>query len=616
MNLPFHVPTLDDGSYAFSTMSNEDLTSIRQQAGDAAAQYADMDVSDVSETDIATMRELTTIVKGVDAERTRRSGAAGAFAALTESLGAGPADEFAADGDEDETPPAATPPAAPKAASPGVAAVASQTAGAGVTPPVVPERTPAVILAGAGNPSTAVGEELSWERVGALVEQRFLQYGAAGGGGGTQRHSVAQFKLDYPRELTASGGLNDDATSILDYAASEKRLPGGSLLASLNIKRKQLESQGVQSLTAAGSGWCAPSEVLYDLCELESSDGMLDIPEINVTRGGIKFTTGPDFSAIYSGAGYFHYTEAQVISGVTKPVMTVPCPSFTDVRLEVDGLAIQADLLQLRGYPELIARFVRGAMVAHSHKINQFMINALVTGSTALTIPSNVTSHTPGAGTTWYTDHSVVSTLLSALDLAITDYKYRQRMQQNATLEVVLPYWVQSWIRADISRKTFYEGGGGVDQFALTMARINDWLAARGARAQFVYDWQDSFYWAAYPTGAPSVWQRFGADPTSTDFVQDWPHSLQMLVYAAGTWVRGNADVITLDTVYDSTTLAQNKTTQLFTEQGILAAKTCFDSRVYTIGNIGGGLIPTGAGNYAPNAQAVIATQGVFPTNP
>jgi hypothetical protein len=497
-----------------------------------------------------------------------------------------------------------------------VAAVAQQ-APASVNAAVIPQQAPAVILAGAGNADVQVGEELSWEKVGALVEKRFIQYGAAGGGGASRRDSIAQFKTEYPRELTASGGLNENATDVIDYAASEKRLPGGSLLASLNLKRKALENAGnAQSLTAAGSGWCAPSEVLYDLCELESSDGMLDIPEINVSRGGIKFTTGPDFSSIYSGAGYFHYTEAQIITGVTKPTMAVACPSFTDVRLEADGLAIQADLLQLRGYPELIARFVRGAMVAHAHKINQFMINALVTGSTALALPSNVTSHTPGAGTTWYTDHSVVATLLSALDLAITDYKYRQRMPLDATLEVVLPYWVQSWIRADVTRRSFYDGDGGSDVFAVTMARVNDWLSARGARVQWVYDWQDAFYWAAYPTGAPSAWQQFGASPTSTDFVQDWPHSLQMLVYAAGTWVRGNADIITLDTVYDSTLLAQNKTTQLFTEQGILAAKTCFDSRVYTIGGIGGGLIPDGAASYALNAQAVIATQGVFPTNP
>jgi hypothetical protein len=247
------------------------------------------------------------------------------------------------------------------------------------------------------------------------------------------------------------------------------------------------------------------------------------------------------------------------------------------------------------------------------------MINALVTGSTALQLPSNVASHTPGLGTTWYTDHSVVSTLLSALDMAIQDYKYRQRMALNATLEVVLPYWVTSWIRTDVLRRQFIDGDTGVDQFAITMAKIQDWMTARGARVQFVYDWQDAFYWAAYPSGAPSQWQQFGTDPTSSNFVQDWPHTLQFLLYAAGTWVRGNADIITLDTVYDSTLLSQNKTTQLFTEQGILAAKTCFDSRVYTVGaNITGGLIPDGQPSYALTAQAVAATGtfATFPTNP
>jgi len=624
VNLPFTVPTADDGSYAFAGMSTEDLTSIRSQARSAQGQYAEMDVPDVTADDVATMRELTTIVKGVDAERIRRSGAAGAFAALSEALGEEDApddagtDDTGAEGVAVPETPAVTTAAAAKPSAPSVAAVASRT-----TPAVPAEsvsRTPAVILAGANSSDYPAGSELDWEKVGKAVEKSFLQYSAFGGAGGSRRDPIAQFKLDYPKELTASGGLADDATKVIDYASSEKRLPGGSLLASIDIARRAQANDAPNSLTAAGAGWCAPSEVLYDLCELESSDGLLDIPEINVSRGGIKYTTGPDFSSIYSGSGFFHYNEASVISGVTKPTMSVPCPSFTDTRLEADGLAIQADLLQLRGYPELIARFVRGAMIAHTHKINQFMINALVTGSTALNLPSGVASHTPGFGTTWYTDHSVVSTLLGALEMAIVDYKYRQRMQLASTLEVVLPFWVQSWIRADVTRRAFYDGDNGKDQFAITMANIQEWLAVRGARVQYVYDWQDAFYWAAYPTGAPSQWQQFGTDPTSNNFVQDWPHTLQMLVYAAGTWVRGNADIITLDTVYDSTLLAQNKTTQLFTEQGILAAKTCFDSRVYTIGAaaLGGGLIPDGAANYAPNTQAAgtLATAVTFPTNP
>lgn len=605
VKLPFTVPTTEDGSYAFSGMSEDELTNIRAQARSAAASFADMDVSDVKQDDIDTMRELTKIVQGVDAERGRKGNAASAFAALSDTLGED--DETDSGDDEQATegePEPVTTSTTAAAKAPSVADVAARTTPATAPADDVVRHAPAVILAGANNSDYPSGAELDWAKVGALVEKRYVQYSAFGGAGGARRDPIAQFKMEYPKELTASAGLQGDSSELLAYAADEKRLPGGSLLASVDIKRKRaLAENKPNALTAAGTGWCAPSEVIYDLCELESNDGMLDLPEIGVNRGGIKYTTGPDFSSIFSGAGYFHYTEAQIISGVTKPTMSVPCPSFTDTRLEADGLAIQTDLLQLRGYPELIARFVRGAMVAHNHKINSFMINALVTGSTALTLPSGVTSHTPGAGTTWATDHSVVTTLLTALDMAIMDYKYRQRMAVASTLEVVLPYWALAWIRSDIARKNFYDADATTDQFNLTMERINSWLTVRGARAQWVYDWQDAYYWAQYPTGAPSAWQQFGQSSTSTDFVQDFPHTMQFMLYAAGTWVRGNADIITLDTVYDSTLLAQNKTTQLFTEQGILAAKTCFDSRVYTIGGITGGLVPSGAGAYAPTTQ-------------
>jgi hypothetical protein len=606
--LPFEVPT------DFAALSTAELTDLRRQVRETSAQYSAMELSDVTDDDVTDMTTLQTLVQSIDVEKSRRAKAGQAFAGLKFALGDESQDADESDGDaaeeedpEEEEAPAA-PAAKPKVKAPKAAAVAAAGGGSGkesVADEAEDKRTPALIVAGANIPDYSSGTTLNWNDVAKVVERRFRSYGSMGAGSPYTRDPVAQIKLDYPDNLTASGGMEQDATALLEYAADESRLPGGSLLRSLDIRAKKAEAAGMNSLTAAGQGWCAPSEVLYDLCELESADGMLDIPEINVSRGGIRYTTGPDFSSIFSGAGYWHVTEAQVISGTTKPCMPVPCPSFTDTRLDADGLCISTDLLQLRGYPELIARFVRGAMIAHAHKINMWMINQLVTNSTALVLPSGVATHTPSAtGSIWATDHSVITMLLQAIDLAITDYKYRQRMRLGATLEVVLPYWVQSWIRADLSRRTFYDGDNGTDVFAISMARMNDWLKARNARVQWVYDWQDAFYWAAYTTGAPSAWQQFGAVSTGSDFVQDWPHTVQFLVYAAGTWVRGNADIITLDTVYDSTLLAQNRATQLFTEQGILAAKTCFDSRVYTVtGGAAGGLVPSGAGNYAPTAQ-------------
>ena len=49
-------------------------------------------------------------------------------------------------------------------------------------------------------------------------------------------------------------------------------------------------------------------------------------------------------------------------------------------------------------------------------------------------------------------------------------------------------------------------------------------------------------------------------------------------MYPAGTWVKGTADVINLNAVYDAAELATNIYTALFFEQGILTAQLCYDS--------------------------------------
>jgi hypothetical protein len=46
-------------------------------------------------------------------------------------------------------------------------------------------------------------------------------------------------------------------------------------------------------------------------------------------------------------------------------------------------------------------------------------------------------------------------------------------------------------------------------------------------------------------------------------------------MYPAGTFVKGTADVISLDTVYDSTDLTSNVYTAAFVEEGVLLAQRC-----------------------------------------
>lgn len=368
----------------------------------------------------------------------------------------------------------------------------------------------------------------SWLDVAKVAERRLASYaGTTHGSGG---HTIATIQREFAKEFVVG---DDNADAVLDHAADESRLPGGNLV--------------------AAAGWCAPSQTVYDLIELESTDGLIDLPEVQVSRGGLRFTPGPDFSSIFAGAGYFHQTEAQVIANTVKPFMEIACPAFQDVRLEVEGLAITGSILQRRGYPELVERFIRGALVAHVHKLNAFVINQLVAGSTAVDLNPGIDVPLD-KGTTG---------VLASVEMAVVDIRYKHRMPMNATVEVKMPAWILPVLRADLSRRN------GQDLLTVTDAQITAHFAARGARVQYVYDWQDAY------NGATAV----GGATAMTKF----PRSVFFLAYPAGTWVRGSDSVIRLDTIYDSTNLATNRYTALFSEEGVLVAKRGHDARVYEV---------------------------------
>jgi hypothetical protein len=168
-------------------------------------------------------------------------------------------------------------------------------------------------------------------------------------------------------------------------------------------------------------------------------------------------------------------------------------------------------------------------------------------------------------------DGSVVSQVLSAVEMAIVDIKYRLRLQRSATLEVLMPFWMGAQMRADWIRRN--ATGSGPDALTLADSAISAAYSARGARVQYVYDWQDAFSSASLSGTGP------GADTPMTEL----PTSLQFIVYPSGTWIRAVSDVITLNSVYDSTKLATNQVTHLFTETGWAMLKMCPLSRIYTV---------------------------------
>lgn len=408
----------------------------------------------------------------------------------------------------------------------------------------------------------STGSELeSWEDIGRAFVNRTRGYS----GNQSMQHGVAKIRRDYPEELIVDDTWSgEQQQAVLEYAANERRLEGGSLL--------------------AAAGWCAPSETLYETCLQVSADGMLDTPEVVARRGGIRHNQGIDFSTLFGDdftlpiPGYNILTEAQVIAGSpTKTCVAIPCPTFVDDRLNVAALCLTGSLLQNRGYPEFVAQFTQGAITAFGHLINREVIAAIVTGSTAVSL---------AAAEPWASDGTVVSQILHAVDHAATDMKYRLRLARNATLEVVFPYWLYHMFRADWSRRT------GVDDPNVNDAQINAWFATRNIRAQWVYDWQDFF------SGVTGANGGFGAATAVTAL----PATVQFLMFPAGTWVLARQDVIRLDSVYDAANLANNLVTQLFMEDGWLPMRMCPLSRVYTVP-----LCPSGATTALRSVDCTVA---------
>ena len=301
-----------------------------------------------------------------------------------------------------------------------------------------------------------------------------------------------------------------------------------------------------QSLVAAG-GWCAPSQNYYEIFQAEAGDGLLDLPTITVTRGGINV---PSFYSVSDAAeGLWSWTEADDVSAHdptspegSKACLRIPCPEFTDYRLAAEGLCITNGNLTDRAFPELTQRFVQLALNAHLHRLSAAMIADIVGTATGVTMGS--------------VNATAAGSILNAIDLQVEDYKSQYRMAVGSVLEAIFPLWTKAVIRADLALRH------GVALTNVTDAMVDDHFAARKVRAQFVHDYQALFN---------------AAEATA------WPSTLDFLLYPAGGYVRGDGGTIDLGVVRDSVLNATNDYTAAWTEQLYVVAQMGPAAREVTV---------------------------------
>ncbi len=372
-----------------------------------------------------------------------------------------------------------------------------------------------------------------------------LAVDSVGKGSRTARSSSATARGAYFAQslarLKRDVALIEDSHALvaaIEDATDERKLPGGSL-------------------TAAG-GWCAPSETLYNFCDVPNATDLLSLPEITINRGGVRWPVEPDLSEIFENFQFF-FTEEELKAvdangnpTAVKECVDIPCPDeFNELRLNVVGYCVEAGILQTQGWPELITWFMQKLAQEHLRAISRRTINDIVAGS----------------GTPLLLDPQfqvgATSSALNSLALLATNLRLNGGWGRTTTIEGIAPSWFYEVLRADLAMQQYDSNGNNL---AVSDAEINGWLSSRNIALQFVGDWQT----------------RDAGLPGHLDTLM-WPGTVDIALYPAGTWFRAMSNVIELGVMYPKELLQVNRYTRFFTEDAIAVGKRCHKSIVARI---------------------------------
>jgi hypothetical protein len=377
--------------------------------------------------------------------------------------------------------------------------------------------------------------------------------------------ALAKFITQQSRSLSVTNGN----PSYTPFATIQREYPNvlGENTHPSEVERVLKELTRPDILVAAG-GWCAPSEIRYEFFDIACQErtAVIDLPTIGIDRGGVRWPTSPSLADVFVSPAAFApfgatfnvasvpwvWTEADDIAAVTgsptKPCIRVPCADFEEARLECFGYCVTAGNLADNAFPEATANFLRLVMAAQIRAENFRYIAQMISASTNV---GGIGS--AGAGTT--------APLLGTVELAAIDYRTKYGMCDDDVLEVVLPTWARGVVRADLAKRT------GLAMFDVTDAMIASWFDVRSVRVQFVGEYQ----------------VRGSGLPGQASAITAWPTTIEFMIYAAGTFVRGDGMSLDLGVVRDSTLNATNDHTAAWTESCHLIAKFGHESRRYQV---------------------------------
>lgn len=320
--------------------------------------------------------------------------------------------------------------------------------------PVVNE-IPVAITAGADIPGVTAGSNFNtMSDVAEAFSKRLHGLRRVNGGDGEQ-HIVASFSTQYPEALQLGTNAEENWAKIQEVASPKAMIASG--------------------------GYQSPYATRYDVFAIGTNARPLRdaLPAFQADRGGIRFIQPPVLSDYGNAVGVWTtaldtaYVTNSYVSSATKSSLVVTPATETTAVADAVTLQLQFGNLQTRAYPELIARHNELGLIQHAREAEENLLSKLTSGSTAVTTTSVL---------------GLAADFLLQVGRAAAAYRSRHRMEPDAQLRVVAPYWVKAAIRADYALQM-----PGDNAVSVSDAEIEGALAARGVNVTWHLD-DSNFY--------------------------------------------------------------------------------------------------------------------------
>jgi hypothetical protein len=313
------------------------------------------------------------------------------------------------------------------------------------------------LVASGGAPDMVPGEQFSSELdVAQAMIRRWKAFGDSGPGVQEKFKIMrADWTDAYPRDHVLGQSIEDNYEMIRDATRP------GTIMAEFT-RRRRAQIEGAPSDLVASGGLCAPVTPYYNLqyISVPTRPVMSALPSFNADRGGLRYARPAALSAVTTAVGLI--TESEDAAGgtsATKTCQVIPCPDFQETDVDIIYHCLQFGNLGARTFPELVAQWNNLVLAAHARLAESNLLTQIDAFST------QVVAGNMGLGAS--------ATLFSQLLTAAAGLRSRNRMDPNAVLRLLIPWWAPALIVSDVIRGQFQRFDTDTDRVTALLRSFN-----------------------------------------------------------------------------------------------------------------------------------------------